>query len=183
MERIKTERLILRTVTLDDADDIFAYSSEADVGPDAGWKPHESKAETVEVIKELFENKKGIFGITEKNSTKVIGTVGLVDDPKRSNPYAKLIGYAMGHEYWGKGYMTEAVKAVVRYGFEELSLSVISAYCYTYNEASRRVLEKNGFEYEGTLNLCELRFDGAVLANDCYSLSREEWLEFTAQSR
>ena len=45
------------------------------------------------------------------------------------------------------------------------------------------MLEKNGFEYEGTLNLCELRFDGAVLANDCYSLSREEWLEFTAQSR
>jgi putative acetyltransferase len=55
-----------------------------------------------------------------------------------------MIGYAIGEDYWGKGFATEAVLAVLRFGFEELGLDLISAYCYPFNKRSQRVFEKCG---------------------------------------
>lgn len=68
--------------------------------------------------------------------------------------------------------MTEASKAIVDYGFVNLDLVMISAYCYPSNERSRRVLKKLDFEYEGTLPLCEKSISGKVLDNECYVLKR-----------
>ena len=81
-----------------------------------------------------------------------------------------MIGYAMSEKYWNKGIMTEAVKEIIKYGFNDLKLELISAYCYPYNKSSKRVLQKNGFQYEGTLKQAEKTYDGRILDNECYSL-------------
>ena len=91
-----------------------------------------------------------------KDTKQLIGSVGIIPDPKRENPQVRMLGYWLDESYWGKGYMTEAVQGVLNYGFEELRLSLITATCYPHNKRSQKVLKKNGFIYEGTLHQAEL---------------------------
>ncbi|MCD7899761.1 MAG: GNAT family N-acetyltransferase [Bacteroides sp.] len=167
---IETERLILRPITENDTEEIFEYSRNENVGPNAGWKPHENIQETREIMKAIFLDKEFIYGIVLKDTNKMFGSIGLTPDPKRQNDKARMIGYAIGENYWGKGYATEAAQALVRYGLEELELELISAYCYPFNEKSKRVIEKCGFHYEGKLSRVEKRYDGVVLDNECYAI-------------
>ncbi len=169
---LETERLILRSITLEDADDIFEYSRAENVGLNAGWKPHENLEETLEIMQLIFFDKQGVFGIVLKETGKLIGSVGLIADRKRENDQVRMLGYAIGEMYWGHGYMTEAAQEIVRYGFDDLALDLISAYCYPRNLRSKRVLEKCGFTYEGTLKLAEKLYNGNVYANECWSLPR-----------
>lgn len=170
MKTIETERLILRPVTESDTEAIYEYSRNRNVGINAGWKPHESLEETREIMDLVFLNQENVFGITLKETGKLFGTIGLIPDPKRQNEQTRMIGYAIGEAYWGKGFTTEAVRALLDFGFEELKLDLISAYCYPFNLRSKRVLEKNGFQYEGCLRLAETRYDGEVIDNDCYAI-------------
>lgn len=130
--------------------------------------------ETLEIAKELFIDKQTVWGITLKQKDAVIGTIGLIEDSKRENEKAKMVGYSLSELYWGKGIMTEALKEVIDYGFEQLPINVITAYCYPFNARSRKVLEKCGFEYEGTLRRAEKRFDGNIYDLRCYSLLKED---------
>ena len=176
MAKILTERLILRPFRRADAPDVFAYAKEADVGPNAGWKPHEDIIETKQIMEEVFLNKDDIWAIELKEERKVIGSVGLIADMKRQNEKVRMLGYAIGKPYWGLGIMTEVCQAVLQYGFSKLELMMISAYVYSFNERSKRVLEKLGFVYEGTLREAEEIYSGAVYDNECYSIAREEYL-------
>lgn len=171
---IETDRLILRSTLLSDVEDIFEYASGENVGVHAGWKPHETIQETQQIIETVF-SEDNVFAIVLKESGKVIGSAGLISDHKRAYDRVKMVGYALGEAYWGRGYMTEAVRALVDYGFETLDLVMISAYCYPSNERSRGVLKKLGFEYEGTLSLCEKSINGEVLGNECYALTRNDY--------
>lgn len=170
---IETERLCLRPIVKSDANDIYEYSKGANVGPNAGWKPHDNIEETLEIMKLLFLDKENIWGIALKETGKIIGSIGLIDDPKRENDRAQMLGYAIDEKYWGNGYMSEAAQAVVKYGFGSLNLQLISAYCYPFNERSKGVLKKCGFEYEGKLSLCEKLYNGNVYDNECYALIRK----------
>lgn len=169
---IETARLLLRPITESDAAEIYEYAKEAHVGPNAGWKPHDTLEETRAIMPLVFLDKEAVFGIVLKESGRLIGSIGLIDDPKRENDRARMLGYGIGEAYWGKGYMTEAAKAILRYGFETMEVDLISAYCYPFNARSRNVLLKIGFQYEGTLSLCEKRYDGEVLDNECYALRK-----------
>ncbi len=177
MPVITTPRLILRHIRIEDADDIFAYASSPHVGPNAGWKPHESREETLEVMQTIFLNQESVFGIVLVESGKMIGSLGLVVDPKRQNDRVTMLGYALGEAYWGKGIMTEAVHALLKYGFEELGLDMVSAYCYPFNHRSKALLKKCGFDYEGTLKLAEKIYDGRVYDNECYALSAQNYAQ------
>lgn len=168
--QITTSRLLLRPITLNDAADVFEYSAGPNVGVNAGWKPHDNIEETIEIIKLIFLDKPAIFGLVLKETGKLIGSAGLMDDPKRVNPGVKMLGYAMGEQYWGKGLMTEAAGAIINYAFRELKCDYISAYCYPHNPASKRVLEKCGFKYEGCLKACEVLFNGNIMDNECFLL-------------
>lgn len=172
MKTIETERLILRPITKSDADAIYEYSQNKNVGINAGWKPHESIEETHEVMEMVFLDKDYVFGITLKETGKLFGSIGLVPDPKRQNDKTRMIGYAIGEDYWGNGFATESVLALLRFGFDEMGLDLISAYCFPFNERSRNVLKKCGFNYEGRLALAEERYDGTVLDNECYAIMR-----------
>ena len=172
---LKTERLLLRPVSESDAGALFACCRDPEVGINAGWKPHESLEETRALMEQVFLGQESVWAIVLADSGRLIGTGGLIPDPKRENGRARMLGYSLGKEYWGSGYMTEAVRAILRCGFELMDLELISAYCYPGNERSKRVIAKCGFQYEGTLVRAEERFDGAVMDNECYVLLREQY--------
>jgi len=171
MAILHTQRLILRPIQIDDLDDIYEYSSTPNVGPNAGWKPHENKEETLEIMNTIFLDKETVWGIELKETGKMIGSIGLIDDPKRQYDLVKMIGYAMGESYWGQGIMTEATNEVLRFGFEELHLDAISAYCFPFNQRSKSIIKKCNFEYEGTLKMAEKMFNGNIYDNECYLLT------------
>ncbi|MDF3005968.1 MAG: acetyltransferase family [Oscillospiraceae bacterium] len=171
MSEIILERLVLRPVVLTDAQAIFEYSSRPSVGPNAGWKPHESIKETLDIMNLMFLEQETVWGIVIKKTGELIGTIGLIADPKRENSLAKMVGYAISDLHWGRGYMTEAVRGAIQHGFDRCGLTIISAYCYPENVRSRRVIEKCGFVYEGTLRLAEQLFTGEVRDNMCFSLT------------
>ena len=172
MDYLETERLILRNIIPEDERDIFEYSQNPNVGINAGWKPHETIEETRAVMNTIFIGQPDVFGIVLKSTRRVIGSIGLVNDPKRSNDEVRMLGYALGEPYWGRGYMTECAKMIIEYGFDVLNLMYISAYCYPFNERSQNVLKKCGFVYEGKLSASEKSFDNKVYDELCYILSR-----------
>ena len=172
MTTLETERMILRSVVESDIDDIYEYSRDPLVGPDASWKPHESRDETRTVMELIFLDKPRIFGMVLRETGHLIGTLGLLPDPRRENPHALMLGYAMASRYWGLGLMTEAARAVVDFGFQDPEIELISAYSFDFNIRSHRVLEKLGFQSEGTLRRCEKRYDGQIFDIRCFSLLR-----------
>ena len=101
-----------------------------------------------------------------------IGTIGLIADPKRENPRARMLGYALSKDYWGLGIMTEAAKSVISYGFKSPCTDIITCCCYSYNKRSRRVIEKCGFIHEGTLHDGEMRYDGKIFDLECFVISK-----------
>lgn len=174
--QFETERLLLRLCRLEDAEDVFAYAKDPEVGPNAGWQPHQSIEETRKILSMWIDNKELIFAIVLKETGKVIGTLGIEEDGVRHNvPGVRSLGYVLSREYWGKGYMTEAVKAVIAYAFDVLRLELLSVNHYPYNLRSKRVIEKCGFHYEGTLRRATKVFDGKILDHCCYSMTKEEY--------
>lgn len=174
---MQTQRLLLRPIVMEDAREVFAFSREQNVGPNAGWKPHASLRDTIEIMPKVLVGQQGVFGVVLKDTGILIGSIGLMPDVKRSNPRVRMLGYALSERCWGRGFTTEAARAVLHYGFETLHLDMISAYCYPQNERSQRVLAKCGFIYEGCLRQSELRYDGKTLDNLCYALTRERFMQ------
>ena len=172
---LMTPRLLLRPIIPKDAADIFEYARNPNVGIHAGWQPHVTIEETLQIMDEVFLGQPHVFGIVLRETGKLFGTIGLIPDPKRKNSKVLMLGYAVGEEHWGHGYTTEAARAVLRYGFDSLGLDLVSVHCYPHNDRSKRVIAKCGFRHEGTLRQAEIRYDGAILGNDCFSLTSEEF--------
>ena len=102
MDTLETERLILRKFYISDVYDVYKYAISPNVGPDAGWEPHKDKEETMAVILEFISSKE-VWAIVKKESNKVIGSIGLHKDVKREMENAKMIGYVLAEDYWGRG--------------------------------------------------------------------------------
>ena len=85
------------------------------------------------------------------------------------------LGYSLAEEYWGRGLMTEAAKQVIVYGFEYIGLDVMMIRTGEENLASQRIIEKCGFQYEGTLRRIYRIYDGTVKPVRCYTMLREEY--------
>ena len=148
-----TERLILRSFTLEDAADVQRLAGDRDVASTLTNMPHPYEdgmaEEWMQSCSGRFEKDEALnFAITRKTDKHLIGGMELRLDQKNEN--AEL-GYWIGKPYWNCGYATEAAKAVVAYSFEVLKLNRIYAKHYKRNPASGRVLEKVGMQYEGCL--------------------------------
>lgn len=176
MKEIETARLVLRAWTKKDAQALFAYANNPEVGPPAGWKPHVNEAESLKIIETLFMNR-DVWAIVCKESGKVIGSVGLEPDKRRPGLESREMGYSLAKEFWGKGMMTEAASAVIEYAFAELSLAILAVCTGPENKGSQRVIEKCGFIYEGTSRRSYRIYDGSIRDTKCYSLLKEEWHE------
>nr|WP_297174951.1 GNAT family protein [uncultured Agathobaculum sp.] len=159
---LTTTRLLLRPFREQDVQALYEYSKDEAVGRNAGWKPHESLLESSDILHLVFLDQPAVWAVVRRADGQLMGSIGLVMDAARQYGAARSLGYALGVRYWGQGYMTEAVRAALDYGFGYMSLDVISATCYPDNVASRRVLEKCGFQYEGTLHRAEMLYNGEI---------------------
>jgi len=175
MKTLQTARLTLRSWSESDLDDFYAYAKNPNIGPNAGWPPHPDKTHSLAILRSFMERDE-VWAIVDNASRAVIGSLGLHEDDKRRNAKAKSIGYVLAEEYWGRGLMVEAVKRVLQHAFEELGVDIVSVYHYPFNVRSRRVIEKCGFRYEGTLRRAFAIYDGSVYDDVCYSITREEYL-------
>lgn len=150
---IETERLILRHWKLSDAEDMFRYASNPKIGLNAGFMPHKSIQDSIEIIKR-FEQKKYGYAVCLKSDNKAIGSIELkfkdYPDLLGSKNYCE-IGYWIGEPFWGNGYITEATKSIIKLAFEELEVENLWIGYFVNNYQSKRVQEKCGFVYIKTL--------------------------------
>ncbi len=172
--RLETERLTLRPFTQEDAADLYEYAKDPRVGPAAGWQPHKSVEESREIIGSVF-SAPNVFAVVDKPSGKVIGSAGFVGRHQSLLPGPDdEIGYALSPDFWGRGLMPEAVRELLRYGFEELGLATVWCGHYDFNDKSRRVVEKCGFIYRFTdKTWAEWMEEERTELH--YALTREEW--------
>ena len=173
MITLVTPRLILREWRKTDVGDLFDIMKNSSVVM-GGWKPHANINITSDVLNEYIENDDR-WAVVLKDSEKVIGCVRVCPDNNRGNFYAKSINYVLSEDYWGNGYMTEAIKRVIKYLFEELNIDLLSAFHCPDNIKSQRVLEKCGFEYEITIEQGYKRFDGKFFDALCYSILKSDY--------
>lgn len=149
--RLETSRLLLRPWELTDLDDFYEYASTKGVGENAGWLPHENKEKSLEVLNRFISGRK-TFAIVYKENNKVIGSLGVelynLEDKllEFKNLNGRSIGYVLSKDYWNKGIMTEAVKRVIDYLFNELNYDFLLCGRFDFNVRSGRVQEKCGFK-------------------------------------
>ncbi len=148
--RIETERLILRPWQESDLQDFYEYASVPGVGEMAGWSAHKSIEESKTILN-IFMTEKKTFAIELKETGKVIGSLGLEEadrvDAGLEKKQGREIGYVLSKDYWGRGLMPEAVKAVIDHCFRELKFDWLTCGHFVWNHQSRRVVEKCGFVY------------------------------------
>ena len=148
---IETERLILRPFEAADLNDFYEYASVEGVGEMAGWKHHESIEKSKEIL-DNFINEDKTFAICLKENGKVIGSLGiekygLEEKLTEFDGYrGREIGFVLGKDYWGRGLMPEAVKAVMDYLFDKLDFDFLLCGYYNFNLQSKKVQEKCGFK-------------------------------------
>lgn len=173
---LSTNRLVLRAFTMEDLADFYEYCKDPDTGIHAGWKPHESMEESRDILHHFIQERE-VWAICEKQSGKVIGSIGLHRDSKRRRNFnqCRMMGYVLSKAYWGQGLMTEAAKEVLRHAFEDLGLEMVTISHFSYNQRSARVIEKLGFHREGVLRKAFLRYDGSLLDDVGYSMTKEEY--------
>lgn len=150
MKVFESERLVIRNWETSDIDDLYEYASSELVGPNAGWEPHKNIKESEKIL-EMFMANDEVYAIEHKEENKVIGGIGLhrrCPDINRLDLKQVEIGYVLNPNYWGRGYMPEAVNSAVKYCFEVLNLDLIWCGHYDFNLNSKRVNEKCGFEYK-----------------------------------
>ena len=148
--RIETDRLILRAWQKSDLTDFYEYARVDGVGQMAGWLPHKSLEESRQILNMFIEEKKTLV-LELKENGKVVGSIGLefpdVDMGIPEELQGREIGYVLSKDYWGRGLMPEAVKAVIDYCFKELDFDWLACGHFLRNDQSRRVVEKCGFRY------------------------------------
>lgn len=150
MKKLETERLLLRSWNVEDAGRLYELAKDSEVGPSAGWEPHQSVEESRNIIQTVF-NKPTIYAVVLKATGQIIGCCGFFFDKMTCKDESEaLMGYWLGVEYWGKGYTTEAAKECIRYAFEVLGLSKMWCGNFVENTRSARVQEKLGFQYHHT---------------------------------
>lgn len=147
---IETPRLILRPWRESDLNDFYEYASVPGVGEMAGWNHHQSVEESKRILGFFIGGKK-TFALELKEKQKVIGSLGL--EPRDEDAglpehlLGREIGYVLSKDYWGRGLMSEAVKAVIDYCFDVLDFDYLTCGHFDHNDRSRRVVEKSGFQF------------------------------------
>ena len=179
---LETERLILRHWEESDAEDLYRYASDPDVGPVAGWPPHRSAAESLEVIRNVLSRPE-CYAVCLKEDGRPVGAVelrlnGVTDMTDRDDECE--LGYWLGKPFWGRGLMPEAARELIRRGFEDLGMRRIWCGYYEGNAKSKRVQEKLGFRHQRTTENVDVPLMHEKRTGHVSSMTREEWDGMTA---
>ena len=176
---LKTDRLILRPWKETDADCLYEYAKDPAVGPIAGWPPHKSVEESLDVIRNVL-NGEECYAICEKGSNEAIGAIELLlnGHTMRTNRDDECeLGYWLGKPFWGRGYMSEVAREIIRHGFEDIGMNTIWSGYYEGNQKSKRVQEKVGFIYHHTCKNVSVPLMNAVRDEHINVLTKEHWKE------
>ena len=176
---LQTQRLLLRAVTPDDAADMFGIMRDPRVARYFGSAPMVSldeAAQRVDRIEQAWQEQTGVrWAITQRGNPHLLGTCGYWRLIKPH--FGAEIGYELAPEWWGQGIMTEAVGAVLQFGFTTMGLHRVEAQIHPANTGSRRVLEKLGFVQEGYFreNYYEVA-EGQFTDTAVFSLLQATWM-------
>lgn len=175
---LETDRLILRQVTNDDANSLLTYLSDIDVMKYVGLEPFKSIDDALDEIswyQSIFEKGTGIrWGISLKGQGEIIGSCGYLN--RAEQHYRAELGFELSKEHWGNGIASEAISAVICYGFEQMNLQRIEALIEPPNYPSQKAVERQGFIREGLLRSYEYtcgKFDDLYM----YSLLKQDFQE------
>ncbi len=174
--RLVGERIIVRNLNLKDQVAYFEYGKDPKVGPNAGWKPFPSLSVAGKVLSGNIL-KGETYAIALKETNQLIGTVSVYSNTIRPYNKAKSLGFSLNSAYWNKGYMTEAVKMVIQHCFRYSDCKIIEVGHHVGNDASKRVIEKCGFTYDGRIRQFKRLYDDRLIDADFYSLTKEEYEE------
>lgn len=171
-QTISTERLILRRFEQKDAPVMFhSWAGDPVVTRYLTWQTHKDETESAKIIAlwlksyanpEFFQ-----WAIAAKDDNVVIGAIDLHEVNERLR--RAEIGYALSQKYWNRGIMTEALRAVLDFGFNKVGFERIEGYHKVENKASGRVMLKAGMSYEGTLKKYGISNTGELVDCDMYA--------------
>lgn len=174
---LTTERLLLRPWQESDAESLYDYAKDPEVGPIAGWPVHTSVENSREIIREVLSAEE-TYAVCLKEYGRAIGCVGLMigtaSNLKLSDREGE-VGYWLGVPFWGQGLIPEAVKELLRHGFEDLKLEKIWCGYFEGNTKSRRVQEKCGFTYHHTNEGIYVKLMDDTRTERVTCISREDW--------
>jgi [ribosomal protein S5]-alanine N-acetyltransferase len=173
---LETERLILRPITVADADEVFEYGSDPEVTKYMIFPTHTTLADSImwlETVPDSFAKRERMtFAITLKADGKFIGSSGFHDiSPKH---HRLMMGYVLSRNYWGNGYMTEAVREMILFAFEDMGMHRVAATCDYDNIRSARVMDRCGMTLEGVLRDYEVR-RGKFIATKSYAILKKDY--------
>ena len=174
---LETERLILRRWEESDADDLFKYASDPEVGPPAGWPPHKTMEESLGVIRNVLNGPEA-YAICLKPHGEPIGTIELKLSGKTDlaqNDDECELGYWLGRPFWGQGIMPEAAQEMLRHAFEDLGMTKVWCGYYDGNNKSKRVQEKCGLKYQWTTEGLEVKLMNEIRTGHVSMLTKEDW--------
>ena len=149
------EDITLRPWAETDADNLYELAKNPNIGPKAGWPPHKSVEESLNVIKTIFSNRE-TYAIIYKG--QIVGCVGLLFYPNCHSDWGKdsvELGYWVGEPFQNKGIATKASKILIQRAFNDLKIRNIYATYYLDNIQSKRVLEKLGFKYKEDMEVID----------------------------
>lgn len=174
----ETERLILRPWDENDAQALYKYASNPQVGPIAGWPVHTSVENSREIIKTVL-SEPGTYAAVLKENNEPIGCAGFMIGNKSNIDLPDTeceVGYWIGVPYWGRGLIPEAVKYLMKYAFETLKMNKMWCGYFEENSKSKRVAEKCGFTYHHTNENVPSAADSQLRTEHIACITREEWL-------
>lgn len=170
---LMTERLLLRRFVREDAMPMYkTWANDSEVTRFLSWLPHENVEVTKNVLRMWVEdydsNEHYSWGIVLKESGKLIGSIAAMN---HMDEHCRCeVGYCIGRDYWGKGIMTEALRAVIEFLILEVGYNRIQAYHHTANKASGKVMVKAGMKFESLLREYIKNSQGSFTDCDMYSI-------------
>jgi ribosomal-protein-alanine N-acetyltransferase len=174
---IRTPRLLMRLPRYRDAKEFYAYAHDPQVARYVFWDAHTSLRQTRSTLRGIMARNRlenlTTFAIIRQSDSRMVGTIGLVWRDLETN--TAEVGFSIARECWGKGLMTEALDAFLRYAFVQMGLSRVEAQHDLRNPASGRVMEKAGMRLEGRMR-GRLYYKGERADAVLYAALREEWL-------
>lgn len=169
---IETNRLILRPFSLEDAQGVLDFGSDPETLKYLIWEGISTLEQAKDTILNYYLSRTGIYAIVNKQEERCIGCIDFRID--EANEKASF-GYVLNRNYWSKGYMSEALGALIDLYFSELEVNRIESTHYVGNEGSGRVMEKCGMIREG-LALQEVKVKGIFRDVVHYGITRDQWL-------
>lgn len=173
---METRRIILRPWDISDAEELFKYAADPDVGPSAGWPVHTSVDNSREIIKEVLSDAE-TYAMVLKETGLPIGSIGLHHNDLAEKDDEVELGYWIGKPYWGQGLVPEAAEEMLRHAFEDLNVKRVWCAYYDGNEKSKRVQEKLGFKHQWTNNNVPVKLLDEIRIGHVNLMTKEEWTD------